>query len=51
MVIVYRLQGVEFEWDDQKAQLNITNQASHLSKLRRSSLIHSINLAMPRQPL
>ena len=25
MVVVYRLQGVEFEWDDQKAQLNITN--------------------------
>jgi uncharacterized protein len=23
MVVVYRLQGVEFEWDDQKAQLNI----------------------------
>jgi len=25
MDVVYRLQGVEFEWDDQKAQLNITN--------------------------
>ncbi len=25
MVVAYRLQGVEFEWDDQKAQLNITN--------------------------
>lgn len=25
MVVVYRLQGVEFEWDDQKAQLNILN--------------------------
>jgi uncharacterized protein len=25
MVVVYRLQGVEFEWDDQKARLNITN--------------------------
>lgn len=25
MVVVYRLQGVEFEWDEQKAQLNITN--------------------------
>ena len=22
---VYRLQGVEFEWDDQKAQFNITS--------------------------
>jgi uncharacterized DUF497 family protein len=25
MVVVYRLQGVEFEWDHEKAQLNITN--------------------------
>jgi hypothetical protein len=25
MVVVYRLQGVEFEWDDQKAQINITS--------------------------
>jgi uncharacterized protein len=25
MGVVYRLQGVEFEWDEQKAQLNITN--------------------------
>jgi uncharacterized DUF497 family protein len=24
-MIVYRLQGVEFEWDDQKAYVNITN--------------------------
>ena len=25
MMVVYRLQGVEFEWDDQKAQRNILN--------------------------
>jgi uncharacterized DUF497 family protein len=25
MDVVYRLQGVEFEWDDQKAQRNIEN--------------------------
>jgi uncharacterized DUF497 family protein len=25
MDVAYRLQGVEFEWDDQKAQLNIAN--------------------------
>jgi hypothetical protein len=25
MLVVYRLQGTEFEWDEQKAQLNITN--------------------------
>lgn len=24
-MVVYRLQGVEFEWDDQKAQRNILN--------------------------
>ncbi len=25
MDVVYRLQGVEFEWDDQKSRLNIIN--------------------------
>ncbi|WP_041332939.1 BrnT family toxin [Roseiflexus sp. RS-1] len=25
MDVVYRLQGVEFEWDDQKSRLNIVN--------------------------
>ena len=51
MDVVYRLQGIEFEWDDQKAQQNVEKHGVTFEEAAEVFLIHSINMAMQRQPL
>ena len=51
MDVVYRLQGIEFEWDDQKAQQNVEKHGVTFEEAAEVFLIHSINMAMQRQPM
>jgi hypothetical protein len=52
MNVIYRLQGVEFEWDDQKAQRNVEKHGVSLKKQLRFSSTPSTNMGMQlHQPL
>lgn len=50
MDIVFSLQGVVFEWDDEKAQLNRAQHGVTSKKPRKSSSTRSTSTVTQRQP-